>query len=93
MVLTIVGEISSKVAIQENPHSPHIVIGPKSSLLTISNSIDLQTKQVGKSINFVMTTSLLIIEMAGEAIQWSRDQGRARPFQGKRSMNFYLTKN
>lgn len=74
MVLTIVGEISSKVAIQEYPHSPHNVIGPKSSLLTISNSIDLQTKQAGKSINFDMATSLLIFEMAGEAFLGSRIQ-------------------
>jgi hypothetical protein len=43
-------------------------------LLTISNSIDLQTKQVGKSINFDMATSLLIFEMAGEASLWSRTQ-------------------
>lgn len=91
--MTIVGEISSKVAIQENPHSPHIVIGPKSSLLTISNSIDLQTKQVGKSINFDMATSLLIIEMAGEATLWSRAHRSARFFHGKRLMNFYLTTN
>lgn len=67
MFLIIVGEISSNVAIQEYPHSPHIVIGPKSSLLTISNSIDLQTKQVGNSVNFDMATSLLSVEMAGEA--------------------------
>lgn len=72
MVLTTLGEISSKVAIQEYPHSPHIVIGPKSSLLTISNSIDLQTKQVGNSVNFDMATSLLIFVMAGEANLWSR---------------------
>jgi hypothetical protein len=59
--------MSSKVAIQEYPHSPHSVIGPKSSLLTISNSIDLQTKQVGKSKYVDMTASLLGVEMAGEA--------------------------
>jgi len=56
------------VAIQEYPHSPHSVIGPKSSLLTISNSIDLQTKQVGKSKYVDMTASLLGVEMAGEAL-------------------------
>ena len=67
MFLTIVGDMSSKVAIQEYPHSPHSVIGPKSSLLTISNSIDLQTKQVGKSKYVDMTASLLGVEMAGEA--------------------------
>jgi hypothetical protein len=36
-------------------------------LLTISNSIDLQTKQVGKSKYVDMTASLLVVEMAGEA--------------------------
>ena len=60
--------MSSYLATQEYPHSPHSVIGPKSSLLTISNSIDRQTKQVGKSKYVGMTASLLRVEMAGEAI-------------------------
>ena len=59
------------MAIQEYPHSPHSVIGPKSSLLTISNSIDLQTKQVGKSKYAGMAASLLSVEMAGEALKLS----------------------
>jgi hypothetical protein len=59
--------MSSYLATQEYPHSPHSVIGPKSSLLTISNSIDRQTKQVGKSKYVGMTASLLRVEMAGEA--------------------------
>jgi hypothetical protein len=67
MFLTIIGEMSSYLATQEYPHSPHSVIGPKSSLLTISNSIDRQTKQVGKSKYVGMTASLLRVEMAGEA--------------------------
>jgi hypothetical protein len=68
MFITIIGEMSSYLTIQEYPHSPHSVIGPKSSLLTISNSIDRQTKQVGKSKYVGMTASLLRVEMAGEAI-------------------------
>jgi hypothetical protein len=60
--------MSSYLATQEYPHSPHSAIGPKSSLLTISNSIDRQTKQVGKSKYVGMTASLLRVEMAGEAI-------------------------
>jgi hypothetical protein len=41
--------ISTYVAIHEYPHSLQMIIGPKSSLRTISISIERQTKHDGKS--------------------------------------------
>jgi len=57
MVCMITGEMSSNVEMRLYPHSPHKVIGPKSTLLTISSSCDWHTEQIGFFRNVDMATS------------------------------------